>query len=276
MESEPRRNLQTPKWTAAILAVLIMALGAGLLAGSKKHQKLGKPGVKLTQPSAGEAVVVHLPERVLSYTSSEVPPTQIELDTLPKDTTFGRRVYTAPDGFQLQMTVVLMGTDRTSIHKPEYCLTSQGWTITQQESTTIPIARPHPYALPVRKFSTAIVAQDTAGKAIPWRGLYVFWFVCENRLTSSHFSRIGWITRELLLHGTLPRWAYASCLVTFPPGKEDLAYQRLEEFLSASVPEFQITTLPPGLAEIAPAAPDSGIAYLNNVRSDESLGAVAP
>jgi len=39
---------------------------------------------------------------------------------------YAERHYSAPDGFDMTGTLVLMGADRTSIHKPDYCLPGQG------------------------------------------------------------------------------------------------------------------------------------------------------
>ena len=72
---------------------------------------------------------INLPERVLDFTSTNVPEPKVVLGYLPPDTSYAERIYTAPDGFWVQNTVILMGADRTSIHKPDYCLPGQGWTI---------------------------------------------------------------------------------------------------------------------------------------------------
>ena len=68
---------------------------------------------------------VDLPVQVLNFTSKELKQAKVVTDWLPPDTTYGQRVYEDPDGFWLLVNAVLMGTDRTSIHKPEYCLQGQ-------------------------------------------------------------------------------------------------------------------------------------------------------
>jgi hypothetical protein len=81
-----------------------------------------------------------MPERVPGYTSKFASITEHELEVLPLDTNFGRRSYATTDGsFTAQASVVLMGTDRTSIHQPEFCLNSQGWTIQQKKVEQIHI-----------------------------------------------------------------------------------------------------------------------------------------
>jgi hypothetical protein len=45
---------------------------------------------------------IDLPERVLDFTSTNVPEPEVVLGFLPKDTSYAERIYTAPDGFQVQ------------------------------------------------------------------------------------------------------------------------------------------------------------------------------
>jgi hypothetical protein len=137
-----------------------------------------------------------------------------------------------------------MGTDRTSIHKPEYCLTSQGWQIVGRETAAIPMDRPEPYDLPVRVFTTRRLAQAAGGGGVSWGGAYLFWFVAEHHLTASHWARVGLISWDLVRRGVLPRWAYVSVFVACRPGGEPEAIRRAEAFITAAAPEFQRTRGP--------------------------------
>ncbi len=103
------------------------------------------------------------------------------LDWLPQDTSFGQRLYRAPDGFQTSVSVVLMGSDRTSLHKTEFCLEGQGWRIDRSASkeTTVPMDRPYAYDLPVMKF-IATKEVTVNGQSVTARGIYVLWFVADN------------------------------------------------------------------------------------------------
>src|SRR5712671_4115178 len=100
-----------------ILATALLLIGgtAGLLANLRTHQKLGLPAVRTTALAGSNRLEVELPSDVMDYDSEPVPEQQIVLDYLPKDTSFGQRIYNAPDGFRTRVTVVLMGTDRTSL-----------------------------------------------------------------------------------------------------------------------------------------------------------------
>ncbi|MCD6340167.1 MAG: exosortase-associated EpsI family protein [Verrucomicrobia bacterium] len=227
------------RWLLAGLAAAVMAAGALALHRLSRTRELGKPGIRTAQRPGGGLEIL-LPERVMDYVSEPVEPTEAERRTLPKDTTFGKRLYRAPDGFQIFVNVVLMGTDRTSIHKPEYCLTSQGWRIVGQETIQVPIPKPRPYSLRARKFLTSRVVRTPSGRAQPLSGVYLFWFVADGRLAAGHFERIAWMTWDLLRTGRLPRWAYVACFADCPPGKEEAAVERMKKFLAAAVPEFQL------------------------------------
>jgi hypothetical protein len=230
------------------LGLAVMVGGGGLLLRLKSTQRLGKPGIKVSTVPGSDRLRIDLPERVQLFASTNIEPTRTELETLPRDTTLARRLYRAPDGFQVMLNVVMMGSDRTSIHKPEYCLTGQGWQIVRREPATLPIERPHHYDLPVQRYTTAAGVQDETGQVVRRSGVFVFWFVAEDKLTASHWVRMGWITRELLRRGVLPRWAYIAGFAACPPGQEEQTFERLKQFLAAAVPEFQTTTPP------APAA----------------------
>ena len=230
------------------MVLAVISVGACLLLYLQSHQRLGQPGVRLAaQPvrdPEGRVVgtnSVSLPEQVLDYSSEPAPVTRLELGWLPKDTTYGRRLYQAPDGFGVLMSVVLMGTDRTSIHKPQYCLTGQGWRIDRSDQTTIRVERPDPYDLPVMRLTATGIRETAAGEKSVARGIYVYWFVADNELTADHLERMWWMARDLICTGTLQRWAYVSCFAACLPGQEEATYRRMKEFIAASVPEFQAT-----------------------------------
>lgn len=231
--------------TILIVGLVVIGLTAGFLAHLSRSQRLGNPGLKTTPVGTGGKIRIDLPEVVLDYVSSNVEPAKLEVDMLPKDTTFAKRAYVAPDGFQNFTSVVMMGADRTSIHKPEYCLETQGWRILDQRTEHIPIAEPHAYLLPVRKFTTTQTFRSRSGEPTRYSCIYVFWFVAENRVTASHLSRVGYITYDLLRTGVLPRWAYVSCQATCLPGREEATYRRICQWISAAVPKFQLASLPP-------------------------------
>jgi hypothetical protein len=231
------------KWLILFVALALMAGTAVALTWLRANQKLGKPGIKATLIPGSVMMKIDLPERVLDFTSTNVPEPEVVLGYLPKDTSFSERWYQAPDGVWVTATVILMGADRTSIHRPDYCLPGQGWTIDSKTAVNISIGGGHPYALPVMKWTIRNSFQTPDGQKHEVSGLYVFWFVADHRQTPDNVQRMWWLARDLLCTGVLQRWAYVSYFTVCAPGQEEAAYAHLEKLIAASVPEYQ---WPPG------------------------------
>ena len=230
-----------------ISTLALMALTAGLISYRKGHQRLGTPGVTVLpvpihDPDGQIAGTnsVALPDTVLDFTSEVRPVEKIVLDWLPKDTIYGQRLYRDTNGLQISMGVVLMGADRTSIHKPEYCLKGSGWTIDDARTVydEVPLAAGSG-TLPIRKMPISRPIKLPSGEVATLRGFYVYWFVADGQMTADHNERMRWMAKDLLLTGVLQRWAYISCLVVAPSGQEDATYRRLKEFIAEGAPRFQ-------------------------------------
>jgi hypothetical protein len=217
----------------------LLAVTAGILSRYRGEQRLGRPGVK-TRPLPGGYLEVPLPEQVLNFTSQEIPPNQVTLDTLPKDTSFGQRIYRSPDGLGIQLSVVLMGADRTSLHKPQICLPGQGFSIDRTEVVRIPVPRPQPYELGVIKLS--MTRQPDAAGMGGGAAVGLYWFVADGVVSAdaSALQRMWLSSRHLFRTGELQRWAYVICYAPCLADGEEKTYERMREFLAAAVPEFQL------------------------------------
>jgi hypothetical protein len=227
-----------------VVTLALIAGTAGLLGQLRSYQRLGKPGVKTQRLPDSNRLQVFLPEKVLDYQSESVDIDEVTQKALPQDTSFGQRRYTAPDGFVTLVNVVLMGADRTSLHKPQFCLEGQGWHIDKGASaeTKVPIIRPSTYDLPVIKLVTSKQVEAN-GQTQTARGLYVYWFVADNALSgsASGMERVLSSARQLVHTGVLQRWAYVSCFAVCAPGQEDATFERMKLFIAAATPEFQLT-----------------------------------
>ncbi len=232
------------KWLILLAGLVLIGGTAGTLSYMRKHQKLGLPGVKWAAIAGSPRLELFLPERVLDYSSEILPMDTNVLNGLPQDTSFAARMYQEPHANYtnyLQMRIVLMGTDRTSIHKPEFCLTGVGFNIDHNDYDTVRIGGAQPFDMQVRKLlatrETRVNEHD-----VVYRGVYYFWFVAENDLTASHEARMVKTAAHLLRTGELQRWAYVSCFVVCAPGGEEAACERVKKFIAASVPEFQLAS----------------------------------
>jgi hypothetical protein len=238
------------KWIIVILALGLMGGTAALLTRLQATQRLGQPAVKTSPIPGSQRLQVQLPEHVLDCTSEAVEMDKTTLGWLPQDTSFGQRAYRAPDGFETSVNVVLMGRDRTSLHKTEFCLEGQGWVIDRSASseTTVRMDRPYPYDLPVTKF-VATKQVTVHGQPVTARGIYVLWFVADNdEYTARHWQRMWWMARDLVRTGVLQRWASIGYFAHCAPGQEDATFERVKKFIVASAPEFQLVPRPANAA----------------------------
>ena len=237
------------KWLMVTLALSIVGGTALALTQLPKRQRLGAPGV-MTRPLAGsDRLEVLLPEEVPGYDSQWQEPNEVTLNTLPKDTSFGQRLYTAKDDkFWVQMNAVLMGTDRTSLHKPQFCLTGSGWNIDAPASseTSLHMEQPYNYDLPMVKLVATREGVENGERRV-MRAVYVYWFVADDALSASvsGIQRNLMMASKLLRTGVLQRWAYISCLSVCPPGQEDATFERMTKFIAAAVPQFQLVPREP-------------------------------
>jgi hypothetical protein len=226
------------------IAALVLITGTALLLAAVP-QRLGPAGVK-AEPIPGSARwQVYLPEHVLDFASTNRDPDAGTLAMLPKDTSIAERVYYKPGMAPFASTVVLMGTDRTSIHKAENCLQGEGMRIDQITRETIPMEQPRAYQLPVIK----IIASDTVpveGKTVTKQCVYVYWYVADGALSNdrSGFGRMWSMARQLAFTGVLQRWAYVRFYAFCDPGQEDATFAEIKRMIAASVPQFQLTPRP--------------------------------
>src|SRR5207249_7978901 len=88
-----------------------------------------------TQPTG---VIMDLPESIGQWTGVPQKVTRGEIEALAPDTTFARRLYSNAFADEILVSIVLAGEDPdNSIHRPERCLPSQGWTVVDSRTVTL-------------------------------------------------------------------------------------------------------------------------------------------
>jgi len=232
--------MKNQKWILFLVTLALIAAGAALLVRLKHHPQLGLPGIVGTPIPGSDLMKIDLPAGVLDFTSTNVPEPKVVLDYLPKDTSYTERIYTAPDGFRVQGTIVLMGTDRTSIHNADYCLAGTGYNEREKSMTNIPVAGLLSGQLQVSRWDLRGVFQQTEGPKMNLNGVYVFWFVANGDETPSHLEMMKKLAIHLLTTGVMQRWAYVSYFSECQPGQEDATFDRMKKLIAASVPKFQL------------------------------------
>lgn len=120
-----------------------------------------------------------------------------ERELLPKDTLITRRVYAAPSGTRLHVSIVVGGYERRSIHKPQVCLVAQGNSITRQYRTEVPLADRAPMDVMLMEMNAS-------------RMLFAYWFTDGDKETASHLVRLLSIARDGIVYNKRRRWAYVA------------------------------------------------------------------
>ena len=232
--------MKRQKWLLLTVALVLIAGTAAALTWLRANQKLSPPGVICTPIPGKIQMNIALPERVLDFTSTNIPEPAVAVGYFPKDTSYAERLYTGPNGIRIQSTIVMMGADRSSIHRPEYCLPGQGWVIGKKENVTIPINDNPPYDLHVARWNLSTSIQGTDGQKHDLAGIYVFWYVAKNDETPDHDKMLEHLTMNLFRTGDLQRWAYISYFVQCLPGQEDAAFAETKRLIAGQVPLFEL------------------------------------
>jgi len=232
--------MKNPKWIFLTTALVLIAVTAAGLTWLSGNQKLGEPGLKATAIPGQVRMNIDLPAHVSDFSSTNVLEPKVVVGYLPTDTSYAERMYFDPDGLRIQSTAILMGEDRTSIHRPEYCLPGQGWSIDKKEIVSMPIDDNPPYQLQVAKWNLSTTVQLPDGSKETAFGLYVFWYVTKGEETPDHNKMIEQLTLNLFRTGGLQRWAYISYFAVCGPGQQDAAFGEIKRLIQAQVPKFQL------------------------------------
>jgi hypothetical protein len=111
---------------------------------------------------------------------------------------------------QVEFTLVQAGSERRSIHRPEVCLTGQGWTLLNSETLSIEVSPGH--VLQVKDLSIEKTIQASGKPPRQIRAHYVYWFIGTDVTTPHHVERIWLTTWDSVRRNVNHRWAYASAL----------------------------------------------------------------
>lgn len=163
----------------------------------------------------GELLQMNIPERTI----------------LPADTEIVRRYYDTPQHFlPLNVSIVLSGADRSSIHRPEVCQTAAGHEIVQRRRIRVPLSwRPEK---PLEVTVLEMTRHGGADGTPPQHSFYAYWFIgAKGRETASHWKRFWWMARDRVFGGISHRWAYIAVFGPRTPG-EDGYLNLLSAFVS--------------------------------------------
>ncbi len=138
---------------------------------------------------------------------------EAELTVLPKDTEIRKKMYVSPSGAHLLATFVIGGQSRASIHRPELCLPSQGFVMSNPRNVTAGGRDWH-----------LVNAAKPGGMSFV--EAYTF-FNQEGFRTASHTRRIWKDVFDRSVLNRVDRWVMLSVHASGVPDRE------LKEFLAA-------------------------------------------
>ena len=155
---------------------------------------------------------VNLPE-LDGYKSEKGEISEAELTILPGDTEIEKRIYTAPNGHWFAVSLVIGGKSKSSIHRPELCLPSQGFRMTK------------PKTIEVDDIDWRSIVLD-GGYGRPSCGFAYTFFNHAGYHTSDHIKRILRDVWDRSILNRIDRWA----MITVYTSQSD--ERRLKEFLA--------------------------------------------
>jgi EpsI family protein len=170
-----------------------------------------------------EGAATAISDRIGGYVKegedTEIP--QDWMDTLQTKNILMRN-YRAPSGRYVQLTVVMAGASRRSLHFPEVCLRGQGWEIREQ------------YTAPVGVSFMAkrlVLVKGKSNEAV------MYWFKVGDRFTDNFFvNSMHWALGQITFRPAKSGMIRVSTFIG--PGGEESAFADLENFSELLGPEL--------------------------------------
>lgn len=153
-----------------------------------------------------------------------------EKNILPPDTKVVKKRYVNRQGKTIFVSLVFSGSDQRSIHRPQQCLTAQGYAI---EKTTVieasVIGRP---PLKVMMLDARLTARMLNGDRKDNSIIFAYWFVGKGRETPYHLKRLLWMASDRIFRNVAYRWAY----IAVSTDRNDSSSEQVADFIAALYP----------------------------------------
>jgi hypothetical protein len=205
--------------------------------------------------SVEAGVIVWLPNDIEGSYGTKGYMGKQEREWLPADTTYLKMTYKESGLGEkearyraLNATLIVAGSDSRSLHRPQVCLTAQGWEIGEREVVQLETKggelKVMNYHLSqfVRNEDGSIKL-DGNGEKLSQRAFYCYWWVGPNDTTHSDEKRIWKSAWNSILTGKNERWAYPSVISMIDErmGDEGVleARNRVFGFIKEYSPTFQ-------------------------------------
>jgi len=178
------------------------------------------------------AVILSLPAEIDGWSSETMKANEEERGMLAKDTQFEKRRYwrTAGRGNahesvealrEIHASIVLSGHDLNgSIHRPERCLVSQGFSGLESKSVELDVGGGKKITVK-RVISHRSLTSEDGEDFFEVPHLAYYWFVGHDSITEDHFRRTYLDMRGRLLGGYNQRWSYFLISTSITSGLPD-------------------------------------------------------
>jgi exosortase/archaeosortase family protein len=198
-----------PRRTLAQLAAVfvLLAVTLGICAGTDIRYLVSRAGVTLD-----------LPLSVGDYQGRMVGVTAEEKTGLDEGVKLERCSYLNQKNRLVTASVVLSGHLKRSLHRPEVCLPSQGWSIV--ESVPVTINKPDGTSFAATYLRLAIDRMDETGHRLRQRGVNIYWYVgSDNTTCASHYKHVADTYLDAIFRNLNHRWAMVSVFMPIPPSE---------------------------------------------------------
>ncbi len=148
-----------------------------------------------------------------------------ELQILPEGTKISKMNYQY--GYEeIFVSIVITGHQRSGIHRPQWCLPSQGLVIRHSQIIKHDIGLG--YKLPINVLRVTPKGHKSGG------GVFAYWFADKEHETATHWQRLYWMAYNDLILGVRRPWAYVSVWI---PGEGDaVAVEKALSFIGELYP----------------------------------------
>lgn len=233
---------------ARLFVVAVLAVAGWFMVNRTGVADTDEAGIVLALPGrvAGWTGhdLVNCPDELCARVCVDVPPgtpcpacgkplqymNHAEKRMLPADTGLVRKYYLRDGAAPVHASIVLSGNDRSSIHRPQVCMTAAGYEIVNDTLLRIPLGGGRE-PLDVMVLDMNRTGADGRTETI----YYAYWFVGKGRETASHVQRMVWMATDRVLRGVSHRWAYIALSAPRDPGS-DAHLQQIANFAAALHP----------------------------------------
>tara|TARA_B100000900_G_scaffold413800_1_gene438673 strand:+ start:121 stop:759 length:639 start_codon:yes stop_codon:yes gene_type:complete len=182
-------------------------------------------------------MILKLPGRdaVSGHVGFTRPVTKEEKKWLPEDTGILKMLYvpreskasneTEATEAGISASLILSGTDRRSLHRPEVCLRAQGWRIAGKEVVDVSVGD---QKFRVTDFTIVRKLNEKDGVIRNIRAHYFYWWIGAKRSTPSDFERILFTVLDNMFKNINNRWGYPSVMV-YAELEEGMTLEEIQE-----------------------------------------------